>query len=75
MRARMIMIVASKKLIQIGDNTQIHGHAITLVSLRPTKRTVSSPGRPIPPEEEEEEDDMVLRAMGKGDYFTRKKID
>jgi hypothetical protein len=74
MRARMIMIVTSKKLIQIGDNTQIHGHAITLVSLRPTKRTVSSPGRPMP-SEEEEEDDMILRAMGKGDYFTRKKID
>jgi hypothetical protein len=73
MRARMIMIVASKKLIQIGDNTQIHGHAITLVSLRPTKRTVSSPGRPIPPEEEEEEDDMVLRAMGKGITLRERK--
>jgi hypothetical protein len=71
----MRMIINSKRGIQSGDNTQIHGHAITLVSLRPTKRTVSSPVKPIPPEEEEEEDDMVLRATGKGDYFTRKKID
>jgi hypothetical protein len=72
MRARMIMIVTSKKLIQIGDNTQIHGHAITLVSLRPTKRTVSSPGRPMPPEEEEE-DDMISRAMGKGITLRERK--
>ena len=70
----MIMIVTSKKLIQIGDNTQIHGHAITLVSLRPTKRRVRSPVKPMPPEEEEEEDDMISGAMGKG-YFRRKKID
>jgi len=70
----MRIIINNKRGIQIGDNTHIHGQAITLVSLRPTKRTVSSPGRPIPPEEEEEEDDMVLGAMGKG-YFTRKKID
>jgi hypothetical protein len=70
----MRMVINNKRGIQIGDNTHHHDHAITLVSLRPTKRTVSSPGRPIPPEEEEE-DDMILRAMGKGDYFTRKKID
>jgi hypothetical protein len=71
----MRMAINNKRGIQIGDNTHSHGQAITLVSLRPTKRTVSSSGRPIQPEEEEEEDDMVLRAMGKGDYFKIKKID
>ena len=49
----------SKKLIQIGDNTHNHGQAITLVSLRPTKRTVSNPVKPMPPEEEEEESLMI----------------
>ena len=49
------MIINSKKEIQIGDNTHTHDHAITLVSLRPTKRTVSNPVKPMPPEEEEEE--------------------
>ena len=49
----------SKKLIQIGDNTHNHGQAITLVSLRPTKRTVSNPVKPMPPEEEEEEALMI----------------
>lgn len=67
-------MVANKKLIQIGDNTQIHGHVITLVSLRPTKRIVSSPVKLMPLEEEEEEDDMILGAIRRG-YFTRKKTD
>ena len=55
----MRMIVASKKEIQIGDNTHHHDHVITLVSLRPTKRTVSNPVKPMPPEEEEEESLMI----------------
>ena len=70
----MRMIINNKRGIQSGDNTYNHDHAITLVSLRPTKRTVRSPVKPMPPEEEEEEDDMILGVMGKG-YFTRKKID
>ena len=70
----MRMAINNKKGIQIGDNTHHHDQAITLVSLRPTKRTVSSPVKPMPPEEEEEEDDMILGAMGKG-YFTREKTD
>ena len=70
----MRIIINDKRGIQSGDNTHNHGHAITLVSLRPTKRTVSNPVKPMPPEEEEEEDDMILGAMGKG-YFTRTKID
>ena len=55
----MIMIIDSKTEIQIGDNTHHHDHAITLVSLRPTKRTVSSPVKPMPQEEEEEEALMI----------------
>ena len=53
------MIINSKKEIQIGDNTHHHDHVITLVSLRPTKRTVSNPVKPMPPEEEEEESLMI----------------
>ena len=53
------MIINSKKEIQIGDNTHHHDHVITLVSLRPTKRTVRSPVKPMPPEEEEEEALMI----------------
>jgi hypothetical protein len=56
----MRMIINNKIGIQRGDNTHHHDHAITLVSLRPTKRTVSSPVKPMPPEEEEEEDAMIL---------------
>ena len=53
------MIMNKKTGIQIGDNTHTHDHAITLVSLRPTKRTVSNPVKPMPPEEEEEEALMI----------------
>jgi hypothetical protein len=56
----MRMIIVNKKGIQIGDNTHNHGHAITLVSLRPTKRIVSNPGKPMPPEDDSEEDAIVL---------------
>jgi hypothetical protein len=69
----MRIIINNKKLIQIGDNTHIHGHVITLVSLRPTKRIVSSPVKPMPPEEEEEEDDMILRTMGKSVTLRERK--
>jgi hypothetical protein len=55
----MRMIINSKRGIQRGDNTHHHDHAITLVSLRPTKRTVSKPVKPMPPEEEEEEALMI----------------
>jgi hypothetical protein len=34
----MRMIIINKRRIQIGDNTHHHDHAITLVSLRPTKK-------------------------------------
>jgi hypothetical protein len=34
----MRMAINNKRGIQIGDNTHIHGQAITLVSLRPTKK-------------------------------------
>ena len=60
--------------IQIGDNTHHHDHAITLVSLRPTKRTVSNPVKPMPPEEEEEEALMIEDDGGRG-YFVRRKTD
>ena len=46
----------NKKGIQIGDNTHNHGHAITLISLRPTKRTASNPMTLIPLQEKEKED-------------------
>ena len=62
----MRMIIINKRGIQSGDNTHNHGHAITLVSLRPTKRTVSSPVKPMPPEEEEEEDAIVLERRNSG---------
>ena len=55
----MRKIINNKMGIQIGDNTHHHDHVITLVSLRPTKRTVSSPVKPTPPEEEEEEALMI----------------
>jgi hypothetical protein len=55
----MRMIIKKKAGIQIGDNTHTHDHAITLVSLRPTKRTVNNPVKPMPPEEEEEESLMI----------------
>ena len=51
--------INNKRGIQSGDNTHHHDHAITLVSLRPTKRTVSNPVKPMPPEEEEEEALMI----------------
>ena len=51
--------INNKRGIQSGDNTHNHGQAITLVSLRPTKRTVSNPVKPMPPEEEEEEALMI----------------
>jgi hypothetical protein len=57
--AIMRMIINNRMGIQIGDNTHHHDHAITLVSLRPTKRTVSNPVKPMPPEEEEEEALMI----------------
>ena len=53
------MIMNKKTGIQSGGNTHHHDHAITLVSLRPTKRTVSNPVKPMPPEEEEEEELMI----------------
>jgi len=44
------------RLIQRGDRTQSQGQVMCPVSLRPIKRTVSRPGRPIPPELELELD-------------------
>ena len=51
--------INNKRGIQSGDNTHHHDQATTLVSLRPTKRTVRSPVKPMPPEEEEEEALMI----------------
>ena len=51
--------INNKRGIQSGDNTHHHDHAITLVRLRPTKRTVSNPVKPVPSEEDEEEALMI----------------
>ena len=48
-----IMAIKSKKLIHRGDKTQIQGHVMYPVSLRPTNKTVSKPVKPMPDEEEE----------------------
>ena len=70
----MRMIINKKTGIQIGDNTHHHDHAITLVSLRPTKRTVSNPVKPMPPEEEEEESLMIQNNGGRVTLQERKQI-
>jgi len=43
----------TNKLIHIGDKTHHHDQEMTPPSLRPMKRMVSIPVKPIPPEEED----------------------
>jgi len=67
-RSRMIkakprIAAASRRLIHIGDSTHTQGQVICPVSLRPMKRIVSRPGKPMPPEELEVLLDMVVSLM------------
>jgi len=55
------MMIPIRKLIHRGDNTQTHGQEITWHNLRPIKRMVSKPGKPLPVEVEDLEV-MILSA-------------